>query len=303
MKNPPYTYWPSVGRPPISWPEGRSMAFYVALNVESFVPGVPGTGLGPAFALPMDVMNQSWRDYGTRVGIWRMMDLLDKHDLRASVLLNSKVCQDYPQIIEAGVARKWAWLGHGISNSYKWADMEPEDEGQRLDGIVAEFKAATGSSPKGWLGPAFTETPNTLPLLAERGFTYSLGWATDDQPYPLDVDGHRFISVPYPTEINDISAYLIWHWTPQEFAQAILDQFATLYQESKSRPGAVMALSIHPFLSNTPFRNGYLDKVLQHIRAHDDVWFPTADEIADHYLANHYDTAVTAIADSRRTKG
>jgi allantoinase len=276
------------------------MAFYVALNIESFVPGERGAGLAPPFALPMDPMNQGWRDYGTRVGVWRMMELLDAHDLRASVLLNSDVCRAFPQIIEAGVTRNWAWLGHGVTNSRNWVNMEPAEEGRLLDSIVADLASATGTPPRGWLGPAFTETENTLPLLAERGFDYSLDWAGDDQPYPLEIEGRRFISIPYPTEINDVSAYLMWHWTPEQFATAILDQFATLHCEAKRRPGVVMALSIHPFLSNTPFRHGYLDNVLRHIRAHDDVWFPTTDEIAAHYFAEHYDVAVAAIAAQQR---
>lgn len=291
MRNPPYSYWPIVERPDIIWPGECKMAFYVGLNIESFIAGVPSTGLAPPFSLPVDAMNQSLRDYGTRVGVWRMMELLDKLDLRASVLLNSDVCRNFPQIIEAGVERKWAWLGHGVTNSKLWTGMDPETEGPLLDGIVADLTAATGSPPKGWLGPAFTETENTLPLLAERGFTYSLDWACDDQPYPLDVEGYKMISVPYSSEINDIAAFLMRHWTGEQFAQAITDQFEMMYRESQKRPGAVMALCLHPFLINSPFRHAYLERVLGFVRSHGDVWFPTTDQIADHYMTHHYDVA------------
>lgn len=303
MNNPPYSYWPAPDRPRIEWPGGRKLAFYIGLNVESYVPGIKGMGLVPPFALPLDPMNQSWRDYGARVGIWRMIDLLDELELPASVLLNSDVCRTYPQIIEAGRARGWTWLGHGETNSRLWTDMAADEEARRLDGIVADLTTAGGRPPRGWLGPAFSETENTLALLGERGFTYSLDWAADDQPFPLDVEGHRMISVPYSAEINDIGAFLLWHWTPEQFAQAIRDQFEMLHREAQRRPGLVMALCLHPFIINTPFRHRHLEKVLREIRGHDDVWFTTTDDIAAHYLDHHYAEARAAILRSDQRYG
>lgn len=300
MKNPPYSYWPIVGRPEVLWPEGRRMAFYIGLNIESFLPGSPAISVVPPKQTAVDPMNQSWRDYGTRVGIWRMIELLDETNLRATVLLNSDVCRNFPQIMEAGVARNWAWLGHGETNSRSWTDMKIDVEAAKLDGIVADIKRATGKSPKGWLGPGFSETENSLPLMAERGFTYSLDWASDDQPYPLEVEGHRMISVPYSPEINDIPSFLMRNWTAEQFAQAVLDQFKVLHRESKKRPGVVMGLCLHPFLINTPFRHLYLERMVKEIRTYDDVWFPTTDDIADHYHANYYDEAVKAVAAARR---
>lgn len=295
IRNPPYSYWPITQRPRIEWPDGRKMAFYIGLNIESYAPGMKGIGLVPPLAMPLDPMNQSWRDYGVRVGVWRMIDLLDELDMPASVLLNSDVCRDYPQIIEAGRARNWTWLGHGVTNSRLWTDIEAAEEAVLLDGIVADLTAAGGRPPRGWLGPAFSETVNTLELLADRGFTYALDWAADDQPFPLEVDGRRMISVPYSAEINDIGGFLLWHWTPEQFAQMVLDQFELLYREAQTRPGIVMPLCLHPFIINVPFRHLYLERVLREIRRHDDVWFTTTDEIAAYYYEHHYDAARDAL--------
>jgi len=302
IANPPYRYWPITERPRVEWPQGRKMAFYIGLNIESYVPGEKGIGLVPPLAMPLDPMNQSWRDYGPRVGIWRMIELLDELELPASVLLNSDVCRNFPQIIEAGRARNWAWLGHGVTNSRLWTDMTRADEAEALDGIVADLTAAGGTPPRGWLGPAFSETENTLDLLAQRGFTYSLDWAADDQCFPLEVAGARMISVPYSAEINDIGSCLLWHWTPQQFAQAIRDQFELLHAEAQHRPGVVMALCLHPFIINTPFRHLHLARVLRELRVHDDVWFTTTDAIAAHYHAYHYDAAIDALP-PRQTNG
>lgn len=289
----PYDYWPITNRPRLEWPDGQGLAVYVGLNIERFVPGLPATALSN-LGVPVDPMNHGWRDYGTRVGVWRMMELLDALDLKASVLLNADVCEAYPQIVAAGVERGWAWLGHGRTNSQFWSNMEEDEERGLLTSIVADLSQATGTAPRGWLGPAMTETESTPRLLAELGFTYILDWIADDQPFPLNVDQHRMISVPYSAELNDIGAVLYQHASGPDFAAAIIDQFDVLYRESKTRPGAVMAISIHPFVANVPFRHKHLERALTHIRGFNDVWFPTTDEIADWYFTNYYDDVVAA---------
>ena len=296
MPRPPYRYWPISDRPPITWPEGRRMAFYIGLNVEHFHLGRPSTSITPLTAgLPIDPLNYGWRDYGVRVGVWRMIELLDALDLRASVLLNAEVCQEYPAIVAAGVEREWAWLGHGLTNSSLWTGMEPDEESELIAQIVATISSATGKHPSGWLGPALTETESTPRLLAENGFGYTLDWVADDQPFPLDVEGHRMISVPYSIEVNDIPAFLDQGMSPREFGQAVVDQFDLLHEESARRPGAVFGLSLHPFLINQPWRHRYLREALEQLREHDDVWFTTSDDIAAHYLEHHYDAAAAAL--------
>jgi peptidoglycan/xylan/chitin deacetylase (PgdA/CDA1 family) len=292
---PPYRYSPIVERPPIEYPDGKRCAVYIGLNIEHFPLGRPSTSITPITAtLPVDPLNFGWRDYGTRVGIWRMIELLDDLDLRASVLLNAEVCDNYPQIIAAGRERGWVWLGHGLTNSSLWTDMSRDEERVKLQSIVETLSTATGSSPRGWLGPALTETENTPTLLAELGFTYSLDWVADDQPFPLRVADHRFISVPYSIEINDIPAFLDLGMTPADFGQAIIDHVELLRAESGRRPGAVLGVALHPFLSNQPSRHRYLAEALEHIRQFSDVWFTTSDDIATWYLDNYYDAAVAA---------
>lgn len=297
----PYTYWPRPERPPIEWPGGRRMAFYVGLNVEHFEPGKPSTTFQPATAaLSTDPLNHGWRDYGTRVGIWRMIDLLDSHELPASVLLNADVCTEYPAIVAEGRRRGWAWIAHGWNNSNLWVDLPEDRERRELAKIVAVIEEATGTRPTGWLGPALTETPNTPRLLAENGFTYLMDWCNDDEPYPLDVHGQRMTSVPYATELNDIPLFLNRGITAPDFHQMIVDQFDVLYAETRDRPGAVMSLSLHPFIVGQPFRHKHLAESLAYIRSHDDVWFTTSDAIAAHYDEHHYDAHVRAQAAALR---
>lgn len=172
MPVPPYAYWPIIERPPIEWPGGKTFAFYIGLNIEHFHVGRPAASvIGLTADLPVDPPNHGWRDYSTRVGVWRMIELLDRMGLRASVLLNAEVCEQYPQIIRAGAERDWAWLGHGRTNSELWTGLEPGTEREALRSIAATITKATGKAPRGWLGlalhPFLSGQPSRLRYLEE----------------------------------------------------------------------------------------------------------------------------------------
>ncbi|MBB5938706.1 polysaccharide deacetylase family protein [Streptomyces zagrosensis] len=285
MDNPPYDYSPIVGREPIRWPGGARIAFYVAVNVEHYQLGRPSLSISPSTAeLAPDPLNHGWRDYGPRVGIWRLIDSLDRYPLRASVMLNSDVCARYPQIIEAGRARHWAWIAHGKNNSILQADMTPDAERAYLADVIDTIDKATGHRPRGWLGPALTETFYTPALLAELGLGYVLDWANDDQPYWLNVP--EMLSVPYPIELNDISLFVGQSLSGPDFLQIVKDQLDQLYAESADS-GRVMSLALHPFIINQPFRHKYVVQALDYIVQHPGIWLTTSDEIAQHYALTH----------------
>jgi allantoinase len=284
-----WDYVPITRRAPLVMPNGNRMAFWIGYNVEYFVPGRRGstaTANGdpePRFA--------GWREYGPRVGIWRMMDLLDKYGMRASVLLNSDVGVHYPEIIEEGNRRNWVWLAHGKTNSDSWGNMSIDEERVALAEVAGTIRQTTGQQPRGWLGPGLGETVNTPDLLAEQGFTYNCDWVNDDQPYPVRVRQGRMISVPYTLECNDLPLFNGRTVSGQTFYEIVTDHFDVLYEESAQRP-RVMCLALHPMVINQPYRHKALDRVLEYITAHRDVWLTTSDDIADWYYANYYDRAV-----------
>ena len=284
MENKLYGYSPIIERPKLQLPKGARVAFWIGLNIEHFELGKPSTSIyGGTAALVPDPLNHGWRDYGTRVGIWRMMEILDRHKMRASVLLNADVCRHYPQIIREGNKRNWAWLAHGRNNSTLQAGMDLEQERAYLADVVNTIRDATGKQPKGWLGPALSETFNTPDLLEELGLTYICDWCADDHPFRLNTKKGGMISVPYSIEVNDIPLFIGEGMTGPDFARLVMDQFDVLYKEGKNNP-RVMCLALHPFLAGQPFRSKYLDKALAYIRRHKDVWLPTSDEIAEWYL-------------------
>ncbi|WP_280382364.1 polysaccharide deacetylase family protein [Nocardia wallacei] len=291
MDNALYDYSPIVDREPIRWPGDARVAFYVGLNIEHFHIDAPSTSLNEATAgLVPDPLNYGWRDYGPRVGIWRIAEILDRHGIRASALLNSAVCQRYPQIISAGRERGWAWLAHGRDNSTLQSAVADEERAYLTD-VVETIEKATGQRPRGWLGPALSETFDTPALLAELGLTYILDWTADDQPFRLNVPG--LLSVPYSVELNDLGLFTMKSFTGPDFVQIVKDQFDQLYADSADS-GRVMALALHPFVSGQAYRAKYLDQALEYIAGHPGVWLTTSDEIADHFAATQQDSPGTA---------
>jgi peptidoglycan/xylan/chitin deacetylase (PgdA/CDA1 family) len=293
MDNQLFAYSPITDRSPIRWPGGARVAFYLGLNIEHYQVDKPSTSIfGGTAALAPDPLNYGWRDYGPRVGIWRMLKSLDRHGVRATALINSDVCSRYPQIVQAGLDRDWAFVAHGRDNSTLQAGMTREEERAYLAEVVDTIEAATGRRPRGWLGPALTETFETPSLLAELGLQYVLDWANDDQPYELAVPG--MYSVPYSIELNDVSMFVTRSFTGPQFLQAVRDQLDQLYDDS-AESGRVMALCVHPFSVSQPFRHRYFDQALEYIAGHAGVWLATSDEILDAYRAGRGAEAEAAL--------
>ena len=287
MDNERYAYWPLPERPPIRWPNGARIAFWIIPNVEHF--RIDKGFQGQSGPLP-DVSGYAQRDYGARVGIWRFMDIFDRYGVRATVALNADVCRFEPQIVRAGMERNWEWMGHGITNSERLTGMAEAGERETIRATVQTIADFTGKAPRGWLGPGLGETFITPELLAEAGIEYVCDWTADDQPFPMRVERGRLISVPYAHELNDIPVFVNKHHTPEQFYRIICDQFDMLYAEGE-RAGRVMAIALHPYLTGHPFRAKWLDRALDYVTRHKDVWLATGGEIADWYYQHYYDQA------------
>lgn len=281
-----YPYLPIIERKQLKWPNGARLAFWVCLNIEYFHIDKPLRGVS-ASPLP-DVQGYSLRDYGLRVGVFRIMKSLDRYVLRASVFLNADVCKRCPTIIEEGNKRQWEWLGHGITNNLNMSDYPPEEERNIIRQVKATITAAAGTTPQGWAGPGLAETMNTPDHVAAEGFEYLCDWGCDDQPIPMRVRSGRMIVVPVHPSISDISIFLRSNHTPQEYLMQVCDHFDSLYKEG-AQSGRVMALPLHPFVIGLPFRIKYLDKALEYICSHDGVWLTTGGEIARWYYQHYYE--------------
>jgi allantoinase len=282
----PFPYSPIIHRPRLTWPNGANVALWVIPNIEFFslAEKVPAGSGGTGTPVP-DIPSWSARDYGNRVGVFRLMQVLDRYDIRATVALNADLCAQHPAIIEEGRKRSWEWMGHNESNTRRLNEAAPGEEPRIIRDALATIAKATGKRPLGWLGSGLQETWDTLDLLAAEGCDYVCDWTNDDQPYIMTLDGgHRLVSVPYSHEINDKPVFERAHRTAAEFQEMICRQFDVLYREG-AESGRVVAIAIHPSLTGVPHRIDAFDQALAYICRHDKVWKATGTEIAHHFAA------------------
>jgi peptidoglycan/xylan/chitin deacetylase (PgdA/CDA1 family) len=273
--SPPFVdYLPMPVRPRISWPEGRGLAFVLALNVEhyEFVPEPnPYKNAYPGVRRHPDVVGYGYRDYGNRIGFWRMLDVLDRYVPKVTVSLNVRTLELYPEIAAEMVARDWEFMSHGTLNTRYLYGLSRDEEATVHREVIDTVRRVTGRRVAGLLGPSFTATADTN------------------------------AGVPYSAELND-SFVFAGHPFPgydgAYFEQICKAQFDVLHAESR-HSGRVMTVAVHPFFLGLPHEIDRLERVLDYITRHDDVWVATAGEIADHYLAHHYDAYLAAAAEFR----
>ncbi|MEA2991234.1 MAG: hypothetical protein QOD40_154 [Alphaproteobacteria bacterium] len=280
----PFPYSPIITRPRLTWPNGAQVALWIIPNIEFFSleEKVPASAGGSGAPVP-DVPSWAVRDYGNRIGVFRLMEVLDRHGIRATVALNSELCAQHPIIMEEGKKRHWEWMGHNESNTRRLNGLTPEEETGVIQRTLSTIAGSTGVRPAGWLGSGLQETWNTLDILAAQGCEYVADWVNDDQPYMMDLEGGRqLVSVPYSYEINDKPAFERQNRTADEFKDMICRQFDVLHREG-AESGRVMAIALHPYLSGTPYRIDALDAALGYICRHERVWKATGTEIARHY--------------------
>jgi peptidoglycan/xylan/chitin deacetylase (PgdA/CDA1 family) len=271
-------------RPLFKWPGRARLAVYFALGLECYAFGEGMTeNLVSGMPHP-DVLNASWRDYGNRVGAWRLLQSFADLGLPLSILLNSAMCEHAPDLIEAARTAGCEFIAHGYSNSDTLAGMSEADESAYVHRVASQMAAAIGTRPLGWASPWIAETLSTPDILSEQGYGYVLDWCMDDQPVWLKTRAKPLLSVPYSQEINDSSTIIGRQASATEFAQMIIDQFDEMRETPGEEP-LVMSVILHSFISGQPFRLRALRRALKHISAHADrLWITQPGMIARHYV-------------------
>lgn len=281
-----FDYVPIHERTLPAWPGGRRLAVYVALNlehyafgeglVEDLAPGIP----------PPDVLNNSWREYGNRVGAWRLLELMRSLQLPVTLLVNSELYGACPQLIGAFRAYGAEIASHGRTNSQHQAGLSEPDERALIELVTATIRRHEGHAPGGWLSPWIAETALTPDLLHEAGYRYLLDWCMDDQPVWLRTRGGRLLSVPYPQELNDSVQVIGRHCSANEFAEMIVQQFDEMLEQAEAGQPLVMGIALHAMIVGQPYRLRALRGALRHIaQQRERCWLSTAGAVADAVIA------------------
>jgi allantoinase len=284
-----FDYSAITERPGFSWPEGKRLAVYVALNLEAYAFGeglieeisTPGPGPAP------DVMNWSWLEYGNRVGGWRLAAMFEELKLPCTLLVNAEVYRHCPQLPRAFLAAGAEIAAHGRSNSERQGNLPEAAEARLIADATDAIARASGTHPQGWLGPWISESAVTPDLLQEAGYRYVLDWCCDDQPFWLKTRSGRLLAVPYPQELNDSNTVIGRRVNPDDFAGMIIDNFAEMRVQAQEQP-LVMGVSLHAHCAGQPFRLKHFRRALAELAAaHPDVWVTTAGAIAGHFITTN----------------
>ena len=284
-----YDYVPIIDRDPLVLPDKARVAVVPYINIEHFPADIPGTAIIPGTQqFNPDPLNYGWRDYGNRVGVWRMMELMDKCGMRATVCLNSEVIREYSRIIEEGKKRNWAWIGHGINNAPAnfLSGIDEDKEREIIKNVLDTMERAIGRRTRGWLSPFLTHTDNTPNILADMGVEYLCDYTADDHPFPINTKTNSLIAVPYTVELNDIPAFQSVGVSSAAFGDMIIDQFDVLYEEGATN-ARIMPICLHTFWVGQPNKFKHLKRAFEYICSHDNIWLTTADGVNEWYRENY----------------
>ncbi|MFN3549012.1 MAG: hypothetical protein ACK4U0_16110 [Mesorhizobium sp.] len=293
-----YDYVPLSKRKPLKWPGGKRLAVILTTNFEywdkvqasdkKYYPGGPGIVGGDLPGNVYDNPNFTWREYGQRVGVWRMFDVFDAEGVKSSCTMNAKMAVERKEVIEAALARGFEIVAHNYVQDELLTDYMFDEVKERavIKRTLDIYEQAVGRKAKGWLSSSLRSTLNTIDILSEEGLIFITDLLNDDQPYLVKTRGGRpMVSVSYTSEVNDFS-FLRQGLTVETGFMMFKEQFDWLYAESETS-GRFMNIGLHPHVIGQPFRIRALRDFIRYAKQFEGVWFATREEIAEWYLENH----------------
>jgi allantoinase len=272
-----------VDRPPLRLPGGARIVVWTIVNLEVWDIAKPMARqiLSPPTGQTLlpDVPNWGWHEYGMRVGVWRFFKLFDRLNIRPTLSINARVCEDYERVAAQARDAGWEFMGH----AYEQGPMHKiEDQRGMIHKSMDLLESFIGKRPVGWLGPGLTQTLETPELLAEAGVKYIGDLVWDDEPVEIATANGPLVTLPYTVELNDIPAMILQHHESPYWATRCKDTFDRLHMEGAER-AKIMAIAIHPYISGQPHRIKYLEEVYDYCGGKEGVVFMNGAEILDWY--------------------
>lgn len=293
-----YDYVPISQRLPLRWPARKRVALIITLNLETWDlvkdTDRPYYAGGPAIlpdVLPgntPDFPNYTWREYGQRVGAFRLFDLFDEVKVRPSCTINAVTALRRRPMLDAALARGCEILAHNYEQGELLTNFarDPARERDVIERSLAVYEQSVGRKARGWLSSSLRGTLNTAGILAEHGLLFYCDLMNDDQPYLVQTDHGPIVSTPYTNEINDFTILTRRNHTTSEFRDILIEELSVLYKEG-AETGRMMNVGLHPHVSGRAYRVRALREFVRYAKSLPGVWWATREEIATWYLANH----------------
>lgn len=294
-----YDWSPITARPPLHWPGDARVALCVIVNLEHFDWEVPANTPGPVSPLGgrppgygsgggrfPDIAGYSQREYGNRVGVFRIFKILDKYGIKPTVAMDKAIAENYPFLVRECKERDLEVIAHGLSaRRLIHANMSVAEEQQYIRDTIEAITKAMGTRPAGWIGPEFQESMHTPDLLAAEGIAYVCDWSNDEQPFRMKVQNGELYSLGVDQDLDDISIHTQGGRLIGEYRQIMEDEFDGLYRDG-AESGRLMVVNIHPWVMGQPWRSKYLDAALAHVDEYAGVWKASGSEIIRWYRAH-----------------
>ncbi len=294
----PYPWSALPARGPLRFPGGKRLAVIITMNCEywdllkdssePYYAGGPPMLPDPLPGNVADFPNFTWREYGQRVGVWRLFRVFEEAGVPLSCTINAKTALERPQIVRHANERGWEIVAH----NYEQGELltrhafDIDRERQVIDATLDAYERVVGRPARGWLSSSLRSTTNTPQLLAERGLLFFCDYMNDEQPYLIDTPAGSIVNVPYTIEVNDFTFFHRRAMTTWDAARMLKDQFDELYRDS-AESGRLMSMGLHPHVSGHPHRMPCFRDFLAHAKSRPDVWWTTREELATWYLQHH----------------
>jgi peptidoglycan/xylan/chitin deacetylase (PgdA/CDA1 family) len=284
-----YAYSNLFERKPMQWPGGARVALWIVPTLEFFPLDMAAKAVKPAGGLERpypDYWNYTLRDYGNRVGFARIFRALASRKLKASVAMSSRLGERYPHVVQEVNRLGFELIAHGIDMQHIHATGVPREvERQWIEACLASLRRASGQPVKGWYSPAYSETGDTLDLIAAQGCDYVCDWVNDDMPYRLQTKTGSLYAMPHAFEVSDLQIFHFYKYKPAQFVEQVMDHFEWLYREAVTSGGRIVTLSLRPWISGVPHRIAAIEQVLDGMLRRGGVWSATGAEILACYKA------------------
>jgi peptidoglycan/xylan/chitin deacetylase (PgdA/CDA1 family) len=280
-----FHYEPTRARKPLVLPNGARIALWIVVPVEFFPLDAPTQPFRPVGALDRaypDFWTYSNRDYGNRIGVFRIARVLDRLGLTATAAVNADIAKRYPFILDELLKRNWEIMAHGVNmGCLHHGGLARDAEAALIDEAVTVLRRATGQEIRGWQSPANSQSLNTFELLAEAGIRYVGDWINDDLPYEVSTPKGSLCSLPLTHEWSDRNILVQHDLTIEDYEQQVIGAFRCLEREAQEHGPRILSLSVTPWILGYPHRIRGLERVLTTILNAGSVWLATGTALLE----------------------
>ena len=280
-----YSWSMLADRKPVQWPSGKRLALWVNVNLQFY----PMNQRGVPFAVPggmtmpyPDLRHYSLRDYGNRVGLFRILKALDRFGVTPSFAVNSRLLERTPYLVGLLRERGNEVLGHGLHmDALHYGGQDEGEERAQITESLDCLRELTQQSVTGWLSPVRNESENTPDLLAEHGVRYFADWVNDDMPYEFKTRAGSLIAMPLSNEVEDRFVIVSNQHAEASWAEQVDDAANYLLAEAQASGGRILGLNIHPWLLGHAHRIKFFEDVLASLSTNPLVWSASPSAILE----------------------